>query len=191
MIYTTGWTREKVKDEYAYQQWLDSICDNDDVLLQQFHPAHGHNAVLTSPYEVWQFERVIIYGNKAHSSGGDSYPINLETGKACYWDYQTDWGNVFPARLVPCHSDLPANEVGKSVWGHHPVYEPHFFGCYRHHAIAHYGKDFNRRLNYKFDYHYWRDIEGGKLLVFFNKINPEDLVLKAPLHYLYSEYLRP
>jgi hypothetical protein len=188
MIYTTGWTREKVRTEGDYQRWLESLNDRDEVLLQQFHPAAGDNAVLDVVHETWEFERVWLLGDQLHSRG-NSHPIIRATGKACYWGSDKEWGKVFPARLVPMSSDLCPDKTGRSIFAHHPVYEPLFLGCYRHHAIARYGPKHKLRFNHGFERYYWRDVEGGSLLVFFSDKEAEDIQLPDGLQYLYSEFI--
>lgn len=189
--YTTGWTREDIKTETAYAAWLKTLKNGDEVLYQQFHPAGSEGGILDLPFERWEFERVRVWDAVLCSVGGNDHPFNPEDGKGRYWGSETEWGNVFPARIVPLHSDLPAKELGDSVYGHHPVYEPLFFGSYRHHALLPYGANFGiRQCTHKIERHYWREVNGGKMIVFFSEVEPGNLQLPEGFQYLFSEYLR-
>jgi hypothetical protein len=189
MRYTTGWTREKIRTPEAYQRWLDSLVDGDEVLLQQFHPAARQSIVLGMPFEQWQFERVRVMGSSADSRG-NSYSIDRAKGVATYHGGGKEWGNVFPARLVPCHGDMPTNELGQSAWGHMPIYEPLFLGCYRHFFFA--GHQLRREF-YQFIQgyrHYLKDVERGRLLVLFSEDDFDEMpALPEGLRYLYAEYI--
>lgn len=188
MRYTTGWTREKVRTESDYQGWLDSLVDGDEVLLQQFHPAERQSIVLGMPFERWQFERVRVMGAVVISRG-HSYPISRAKGIATYYGGE-EWGQTFPARLVPCHGDMPVDELGRSAWGHMPIYEPLFLGCYRHFFLVSRSarhEVFKFADNYR---HYFKDVERGRLLVVFSEDDFEGMpALTEGVQYLYAEYI--
>lgn len=128
-VYTTPWMREQVKTPEAYQEWLATLQNDDRVLLQSFSPPTFSGY----PLERWEFELARVSGKRLLVP--DSKPLNRSRGTITYWNTDADWGDVFPARIVPCHSQLicaQTREVGGVVYGHYPVYEPDFLGCLRH-----------------------------------------------------------
>jgi hypothetical protein len=189
MIYTTGWAKKEVDSEYKYLSWLSSLKDGDKVIQQQFFPAGKEGCILDMPYERWWFELGTVRGNMWITQG-ESAPVDRSTGKFKYYDGDKDWGNVFPARLIPLHHDIPVHNIGGRVVGYHPVYEPLFLGCYRHIFKVSYGPNYNRRLNHGFDHYYYRDVEQGTLMIVFSELDDENIPTPDGWQYLYSEYIQ-
>lgn len=138
LIYTTSYARSKVRTESDYQSWVKSLKDKDEVLLQKFHPP-DHLAGFR--FDMWSFEKVRIHKNSLYiansgnpgktildslyplkNGGGIVYLFNPSTGKCCFSD-GSDYGEVFPARIVPCSSDMNP-EPGTQLFGNRPIYEP-------------------------------------------------------------------
>lgn len=192
MIYTTGWARKKLKTEAQYQEWLASLKPQDEVVLQSFMPPQS---ILGMPFERWRFQkgRVIFNNEKLYQfvARGDDAPLRPD-GMACYWNSDRPWGEVFPARLIPMHYDLEMNDKEEGFWltGHAPVYEPLFFGNYRHVFFVPHGKDVYKRRNSVrnlYPYCYETDVEGGTVITAFG---PDEFNAKLEgVRYCYSQYL--
>jgi hypothetical protein len=191
LVYTTGWTRKDIRTPELYQQWLRSLKPGDAVLLQQFLPAA--DGCLDFPFERWLFEYCKIT-RAGTIRGFDDHPFNPETGMATYWNSPNWWGKVFPARLVPCHSDIPAAQ-GCNAIGHMPVYEPLYLGSTRHVFSVNYGPGFNKaahRIRRDYPHHYELRCDRGILLHTFSPeyevTLPDELVEMGAKH-LYSQYI--
>lgn len=100
-IYTTGWAIQatEVSSEYNYKRWLESLKDGDEVLLQ--HMYKPDNGGLSISFERWLFVRYRINRDLLTGAGGyEDRPFKPADGKACYYNSNYDWGEVFPARIV-------------------------------------------------------------------------------------------
>ena len=193
-IYTTGWTREKLKSSEQYQAWLASLKDRDTVALQQFLPAS--DSCLSMPFERWLFTKGTVGGIDVgeawlrFNERGHTQPVRRD-GIACFWNRDREWGEVFPARIIPLHSDLGLHDgqSGKFVSGHAPVYEPEFFHNYRHVFFVGHGKDFYARqqsLRNRFPRNYSLDVDDGVIVHVFSRDDFEDEI--PGVRYCYSKY---
>jgi hypothetical protein len=165
-VYTTGWTRQKVKREEDYNNWLKSLKNNDFVLTQHYLPAKP-DRLLDYPIERWEFELVQVWDATLRPKHGDHRPFNRETGIGTYWGYDTPWGLVFPSRIVPCHNDLTPDEDG-IIHGHAPVYEPVWFEFPRLHFLVSRGRQRDKNmLTRLLPYHHTIDVYEGHLVIGF------------------------
>ena len=121
LIYTPYSAREKVRTDDAYISWLQSIKEDDHVLVQGFHPPN--DPVSGFPFERWSFEWARVGKDGLFTSDRTLY-FDPATGKRKYGNSSLDWVNVFPFRIVPTSDDIPVQELGSSVFGHLPAYEP-------------------------------------------------------------------
>lgn len=117
-IMFSEWSREKVKTPEAYHQWLESLKDGDEVMVQIFVPAHGK---LEYPFEFWEYYRGKLWRDWVDYNRGQQ-PVNRKTGELIYYSGEP-WGETFPARIVPIAPKLLPNiDASRSE---KPVYEPH------------------------------------------------------------------
>lgn len=189
LIYTTGWTRENIPNEEAYYTWLHSIKDGDLVVQQEFIPAN--KGCLDLGIECWKFTLGKINKNIIYTS--DNHPINRKEGWNCWWGNDKEWGDVFPARLIPNHYRLGLTQVGQSVIGHKPVYEPLFLHKIRYVYLVERGKgieSFKRQEKVRAAYprNYNVECKQGWL---FNCFAYDQIDLEQEgIKFLYSEYLK-
>jgi len=193
MIYTTGWTREKLQTERDYTAWLSSLKDGETVVQQQFTPPQNF---LGMPFERWRFVKGHITGVSTDSwrfhHAPDTSPVRPD-GIACWWGNDREWGEVFPARLVPMHYDLRLDDgrSGHCVYGHDPVYEPEFFGCFRHTFFVKHGKDFHSHCQSIRDAHprnYQIGAENGVIIVAFSPSDEPQII--DGTQFCFSQYLK-
>ena len=187
LLYTTGWTRESVRNEELYKSWLSNLKDGELVVMQQFKPAD--TGLISLGIEYWEFTCCKLQGYKINE-GGEIRPVNRETGILTYWNSETEWGDVFPARIVPMHHDLRLKKVGNTVAGHHPVYEPLFFYTTRKVYLVPRGDDFHQRCSRarnKFTRSYSVDCDNGRLFYVFDKSEENEV---DGVKFLYSQYIK-
>lgn len=194
LIYTTAWSREKVKTEQLYQEWLNSLKDGDRVAIQRFHPAN--DSVLDFPYEFWEFQSATYYRSNRTvyaESDRDDKPFNPENGWMTWWVSDNWHGKVFPSRIVPLHSDLGLTQE-KHVWATAPVYEPNYFDSER--IVLSCSPRTKGRLNNVFPHGYERDSAEGRLFTAFTKQYCDDWQKWLNengfegVRFLYSEYIK-
>lgn len=151
LVRVTGWAREKVKSDDCYLKWLASLGDQALIAIQEFQPAG--EGLLPLPFECWQYTCGRVYGQQVIVKG-DVLPLDRDAGYLTYHG-GGEWGKVFPARIVPLHSELGLQDVGDMCVSDTPMYEPHFIGATRHLYLVehcqHYGK-----VRYSFKQHYPR-----------------------------------
>lgn len=190
LIYTPGWIRENIPNEQAYYKWLNSVKDGDLVITQEFIPAK--KSCLDLGIECWRFTLGKINKNIIYTN--DNYPINRKEGWNCWWGSDKEWGEVFPARLIPNHYRLELTEVGQSVIGHKPVYEPLFLYQTRYVYLVE-----RRRTpvdSYKskhtvmkaYPRNYYVECDQGWLFNCFAEDKQE--IKNEGIKFLYSEYLK-
>lgn len=197
LVYTTGWTRDKIRTEESYSDWLNSLKNGDHVLKQNFQPAnHG---IFDYPVERWEFERVKIWNDSLITRGNTS-PFDSQSGKCKYWGGKDDWGNVFPARIIPLTSDLPTKELGDEIYGHFPVYEPLFLNAHRLVFFVQHGREFTRSrtlVRKTFPYSYSLEVNEGDLYHCFTQGELDETNRKTKqltdtgIKFLYSQYCKP
>lgn len=186
LIYTSGWTRSELKTEQAYYKWLNSIKDGDLVITQEFIP--GKKDCLNLGIEGWKFTLGRL--NKNTIWDWDTHPVNREQGWRCWWGNDREWGDVFPARLIPNHSDIRLTKVGQSVIGHKPVYEPLYFFNHRYVYLVGFGKtihDSQRTIEKLYPRSYYTEVNNGYLYHCFAKEKQD--IQQEGITFLYSEYL--
>ena len=180
---------EKCKTPEAYQQWLESLPDNSPVAFQEFLPAS--DSPLAYPFETWRYTLGrIIDRNRFLPTQGSGWRCLLPDGRACYIGSEKEWGEVFPARVVPLSHDLQLPPGGHPQYADEPVYEPLFMGCYRHVYRVDYGPLVNRGCNIirrTYPYHYQLTIDNGFL---FHCFSPDEAqCLKDGAKRLYSKWI--
>jgi hypothetical protein len=128
LIYTNRAAQEIVKDEQMYKQWLSELREGDLVLAQKFSPPAGS---FNYPFEKWIFEVAEFRGDEIIRETRKSN-LNKATGWVVHEDGATLF-YVFPIRIVPLSGFIKiGDQIGNSVVGHHPIYEPLFLGKFRH-----------------------------------------------------------
>lgn len=186
LIYIANWAREEVKTEAAYYTWLNSLTDNDLVIQQEFVPID--KGLLGLGTEHWRFTLSTIRGNRIYQP--KAHPINRKKGYSCWWSNDTEWGEVFPARLIPNHYRFNLTELGQSVIGHKPVYEPLFLNQHRFVYLIELGQNYRQRqqlVKNTYPRSYYTECEEGFLYHCFSK-NKKD-VEREDIKFLYSDYL--
>jgi hypothetical protein len=119
----------------------------------------------------------------------DNHPINRKEGWCCWWSDGKEWGNVFPARLIPNYR-LGLTQVGQSVIGHKPVYEPLFLNQTRYVYLVEKGIDYFKRKHtvmqaYPRNYY----VECNQGWVFNCFAEDKQYIDNQGIKFLYSEYL--
>lgn len=145
--YITPWTREPIK--YGYQQWFDNLQHGDQVCLQKFNTP---GECLRYPFDTWSFEigSLVRWDNILKFSpkyGSDDNYLAAD-GSGTYYSGE-EWGEVFPARVVPYHhGDLNIDAEGQyRAIGHMPIYEPLYLNMIRSVIAIPLGKDYSKRLH--------------------------------------------
>lgn len=192
VIYTTGWTRELTRND-GYLEWYESLPNRAEVCLQQFQPPQK---VLGFPFETWSFEIGILCGEGERRSfsprfGTDPSPLIMH-GDAFYYDGVTEWGEVFPARIVPNSRDLGINQEQqyRSI-GHMAVYEPEYLGCYRVVVLVPHGAGFHTNamdVERNFRRSYRVNCDDGCLIYAFVQSHDHEKATKVS-GYLYSQWI--
>ena len=144
--YITPWTRESIR--HGYQQWFDSLEIRSEVCLQKFNTPGD---CLRYPFETWSFEigYLVKWCDRLqfHPKYGSDSTYLAADGSAVYHSGE-EWGEVFPARVVPYHSDLNISREGQyRAIGHMPIYEPLYLNMTRSVVKVPFGKYFSHRLN--------------------------------------------
>lgn len=191
LIYTTDWTREKVRYDWSYKDWLNSLENNDLIVLQEFIPAD--KAGLSLGIEMWRFTVVKLWNNTI--SVPQSKFINREKGYVVYWNTDSEWGDEFPARIVPLHKyALGIENIGDKSYGHKPIYEPLFLYQHRYVYLLSRGNNHRHKpITDKFGRRYYRvECEQGYLYHCFSPYieDKKDIEVEG-FQFLYSEYLQP
>lgn len=183
-----------ILDDKDYQSWLERIEDYTPVLLQSFIPPK--KSCLSWPIELWKFQRGCIKGNKyfAHSAHDDQ-PINRETGIRQYWNSDNEYGEVFPVRVIPYedpYRDKFLLRPGDFCWGDRPIYEPNYYGHYRHVYGVGYGPGYSKTKPRKlFNRYYSYEVTNGFVVHGFSETYPEEMPREFNgMKYLYSEELQ-
>lgn len=182
--------REDINSEAKYNDWLSTVKDGDQVLIQQFY---RNRSALDVNLELWYFIKAEIEGNRLITSGINDQPFNIKTGKCCYWGHpDSDWGEVFPARIIPItrfKSIVP--NLGDEFIGDKPIYEPLYLHKNRHvlkinsRRVAYVQNDINREHPYNYLY-----TSCGYREVFMHIFTEEQWEKSFDdTTYLYSEYL--
>lgn len=182
--------RKHINNASEYQIWLSTVKDNDQVLLQEFHPVGDFP--LDSPLEYWRFTQVRVWRDELVARGYNNHPFNRQTGKCCYWNSEADWGKVFPARIMPIHYEFAARAVeenGDSFVADRPLFEPNYLQCFRHVLKLDRKTPAQSKVSKIHLYNYSQKIHGGDLLHVFTPEENWTLNIEG-LVYLYSEYLR-
>ncbi|MDJ0589993.1 MAG: hypothetical protein QNJ72_08370 [Pleurocapsa sp. MO_226.B13] len=122
----------------------------------------------------------------------DELPLKVD-GRGRYYLSDSDWGEVFPARIVPLSTELPQN-LGESVYGHKPIFEPEYFGHFRHIFMISYGGEIMKaysKIRANFPRSYFQEVYQGELAITFSATDPDDLNhdLHPQIKYLYSNFL--
>jgi hypothetical protein len=144
--YITPWTREPIK--WGYQKWFDSLEHGAEVCLQKFNTP---GECLRYPFETWSFEigSLIKLGDRFKFSpkyGSDDNYLAAD-GSGTYYSGE-EWGEVFPARVVPYHhGDLNIADDRSHGIDHLPIYEPLYLGMCRSVIAVYFGKNYSRRLH--------------------------------------------
>lgn len=105
IYYTTGAAKNNVQTLKQWEVWSESLKQGDQVLVQQFLPRGDF--CLDSQVECWRFWGGIYHYDKVFYNH-NMYPI--KKGVCVYHNSDAPWGKVFPARLVPRHSDCAPRE---------------------------------------------------------------------------------
>lgn len=180
-----------IDTEAKYNTWLASVKDGDQVLLQQFHPKK--DGCLDISMEYWHFRQVKVWRDQLCSRGTNDHPFNRQTGKCCYWNSPKDWGEVFPARIVPIHYEFAAHAVkenGDSFISDLPLYEPNYIQSNRH-VLKLDTRDFGKphyEIGKVYPCNYLQKVDDNYLLHVFTA--DEWTMAVDGAIYLYSEYLR-
>jgi hypothetical protein len=175
--------------EKGYQPWLDSLKDREKVVLQMFQPP---TSFLGWPFETWRYEQGRILKGKdgmwfIPEYGSEPSPPLLTDGSAVYnLDSKTEWGEVFPARVVPWTVYLTFKGRQSHIWGDRPIYEPFFQRQTRSVLFIPYGPDvYKRRSAATRNRRYYKlEVDGGYLVHIF----AED-ALSEESGFLYSKYI--
>lgn len=185
IYYTTAWAREKIKTLEQWNTWTESLKQGDKVLVQQFLPKS--NSCLDSQVECWRFWEGVYHDDRVFYNH-DMHPT--KKGVCVHWNDDTPWGKVFPARLVPMHSDCAPREGDRFKDCNAPVFEP-FWGTERHFVLVSHQKGYHKirhKIKTTFKYQYERDVNQGVLFTIFGD---EDLEQQTQafegIQYLYSE----
>ena len=176
---------ELIKNDDDYAKWVSNLKSGDPCLVQQFITAG--DGLLNSSIECWHFYKAIYQENRVRYNN-DVHPINKE-GFCTYWNSETLWGDVFPARLVPDYSGL--NFKGEdNLYACEPIFEPSYTNDYRCVFFNAHGPDFNKGYGTarNFGHYYTRKVVGGELIVAFGDHKElQALVKDSPLTFLYAE----
>lgn len=108
----------------AYAQWISTLKHGDRVIVQQFEPKG--DTILSWSAEHWSYCEGWFHGNTVYFSNSD-HPIRKD-GLMCYWDSDTPWGNVFPARILPWHPYYAPKDDQRFRSFECPVFEPQWKG---------------------------------------------------------------
>lgn len=166
-----------------------TVKNNYQVLLQEFHPIR--ESILDSPLEYWRFTQVRVWNDRLICSGRNDIPFDKQTGKCCYWNSESDWGEVFPARIMPIHGDFVGNAVeknGDSFVGDLPLFEQNYLQCFRHVLKVDLRTQARSKVSKIYPYNYIQEIYNGYLLHVFAPDEKWTMDIDG-LTLLYSEYL--
>lgn len=197
LIYTTGWTRKDINTPDKYQEWLNSLKEGDSIVKQVFWSGQK-NSAFDYPFSRWSFtlerlESIENDGKAISYCPGRDNPFKILDGKSYFWGYKKEWRQVFPGRVVPNHPDLELENIGDTVYGHAPVYEPNYLNCYRHTFLCPNGKTRERsrqQIREKYLYSYLEECENGVLVHAFSRKDEEDLrAVRFYAQYLYSQFI--
>jgi len=193
MVGITPRHREGIESQESYLAWLATVKDGTEVLLQKFHPAN--DSLLRFRFEHWTFSKARIHQDQYLLGGGESGLFDPSTGKAKYWDGKNDWGEVFPARILPIHYEFDAHavkKVGDTFIGDLPLYEPLFLKVNRHvfRADSRSGSYHKFMREYPYSYAHTHKNSHDKLVEIFTEMDIEDVKHPSDLVFCYSEYLR-
>jgi len=185
--------REGIESQAKYNSWLATVKDGDAVLLQKFQPANDN--ILAFNFEHWTFTKGRIHQDQYFLGGGQSGLFDPSNGKAKYWDGKNDWGEVFPARILPIHYEFDAHavkKIGDTFIGDMPLYEPLFLNSYRHvfRADSRSNTYHSFMREYPYSYNHTYNISPDKLIEIFTELNIEGVKYPSDLVFCYSEYLR-
>lgn len=191
MIFVSAWMQQTFKTEEDYKNWLATLQEDAEVMFQEFVPASDR--AFDSPIEHWRLTkgRVSGIGNKSAFLvyTPQSAPLRQD-GKCCYWGSDREWGEVFPARIVPLFSEFNLGEVGESTTCHAPIYAPEFTESYRHVYFVPYGTSFAKassRIRRLSPRHYSLEVEDGDL---YHTFSPENVAVEIDgVRYCYGQHL--
>lgn len=183
----------RFNDPDKYNSWLSAVKNGDEVLVQKFHPAS--DSVLDYSFECWQYQLGTIMGDAVWTNG--NAPLDLKTGKLKYWNSDADWGEVFPARIVPTTSFLQVKRH-QTVFGDKPIYEPLFSTALRLVFFASYPLlKVSAVIRRVLPYSYSLEVEGGNLYHCFLENNAAhemdervQAITNAGGKFLYSQFIK-
>jgi len=185
--------REYVDSQAKYDSWLSTVKDGSEVLLQKFHPAN--DSLFDFNFEHWTFTKGRIHRGQYLLGGGREGLFDPSTGKAKYWDGKNDWGEVFPARILPIHYEFDAHavkKVGDAFIGDLPLYEPLFLNQYRHVFRADSRSSTYHKFmrEYPYSYSHTYKYSPDKLIEVFTESDLAGVKYPSDLVFCHSEYLR-
>ena len=159
--------RAEFVSHFDYQRWLNNLSSGDYVAVQ--HMPQPGKWWRDEIQELWQFEVCRVTAPGRLDTTGNSYPHKAD-GKLCYWNSDRDWGDVFPARVVPLHL-LPQapKKLGETIAANFPLHEPLFAGAMRHVFFVPYGLSHApHRISQVLPYSYQVDVDNGTLVHAFH-----------------------
>ena len=163
--------RNSLKD---YAGWLESLTPNMDevVVLQRFRPYDDSSIAFGASFERWELT-IGRYTGRSICGPGLNQPIRLD-GIACWINSDAEWGDVFPARIVPYGQWEELKNVGDSAVSLNPVYEPLYIGKTRSLFLVPFGKTEKGLLEFKQKglRHYYRTVDEGRLVTVFSSELP-------------------
>jgi hypothetical protein len=194
ICYTTGWAQKQTNTLERWQSWVNSLKNGDRCIFQEFIPRG--NFCLDSQVECWRFYDAKFLGDRVLYDG-ETKPLSM--GYASYYGSGERWGDVFPARVVPWHSDINPSEGRRFKDCHAPVFDENWTPreMHRHLVLTmrsgpkRYPTPFEQ-IQELFSYCYERKVSEGKLITIFGDwecITAEKINQIEGARYLYSEPL--
>ena len=184
LVFLSGFDRT-VED---YDGWLKSLTPRKDkVAFQRFRPYDDSSAAFGASFERWELTLVSYTGRTLFAPGMDQ-PIRPD-GVACWHNSESEWGDVFPARIVPYVHWKGLKAVGDRVLSLNPIYEPFYVGKTRSLYLVPFGKTEQGLFEFKRQglRHYYREVAEGRLVTVFSDEPPTMNDGAVPL---YAEYIR-